>query len=861
MASGSRLGRLCGVATTTAGCALVLALSGTTAWAADATTSATSTPPATAIVAAPPTIEAFVKSRDLTRKDGFFTVYTSAQTGQAYLAVRADQLGKEFLYFAHIESGDAETGQYRGRVLSNFILKFRRPEGVQGQLELDAVDTSTYFDPASPLARSANANIPNLAVAAPRIEAQEGGVLLIAADAFRGKLFEHAGPQGTPTGFAEVRNFPANTDFLVDYPAPTGIVRVQHSLIEMAPSDYAPRTDDFRVGYFTESRDDLTTTASPPYRDLIHRWNLRKKEPSAALSEPVKPIVFWIENTAPVEFRPTITKAVLSWNKAFEAAGFKNAIEVRQQPDNPTWHAGDVHYNVIRWVSSPDLPYVAETPHVSNPRTGEILNATVIVDYTSIAKLTNLEDLYAPAAAAPAATKTAQADLPGLFPSTTPVLQHGLMLGMATLEAQGAPQREVTRLVNEYIAQICVHEVGHALGLTHNFRGSTLRALSDLQQTDIEKSPLTGSVMDYLPVNLAHGGQPQGPYYQGIPGPYDIWAIQFGYTPPLADPQAEAARVKALLTRSTEPQLAFANDADYRANRWPDPGIDPRAAAFDLSSDPVAWASDRLALLNETTATLRARFVRTGQSYQSLQDAFYRLLGERVRAAQTLSRYIGGVYVERALLGQPNAKPPLTPVPRATQKAAMAALAKYVFGPDAFAVPADLARDLMAQPRGIGPYSIGVVTRDPPLHDQVVNIQSLILSQLLAPSALQRLTDSEVYGGAYGVDEALSDLTAAIFAADAGDEINSFRRDLQTAYVERLASAFSLQGTAQRVVSSGGAGGILYGATARGAIFAQLQAISAMTAPRLFFQKSAATEAHRAYLHHLIDNALRPDAD
>ena len=152
----------------------------------------------------------------------------------------------------------------------------------------------------------------------------------------------------------------------------------------MPDSNYLPRYDDTRVGYFTTRTTDLTTLDPINYRDFINRWRLKKKFPEKKISEPIKPIVYWIENTTPVEFRSIIKSAVESWNIAFEEAGFKNAIEVYIQPDTAEWDAGDIRYNVLRWTSSPVPPWGGYGPSLVNPRTGEIIGADIMLEWSYV---------------------------------------------------------------------------------------------------------------------------------------------------------------------------------------------------------------------------------------------------------------------------------------------------------------------------------------------------------------------------------------------------------------------------------------------------------------------------------------------
>ena len=150
----------------------------------------------------------------------------------------------------------------------------------------------------------------------------------------------------------------------------------------MPENNYVPRFEDPRVGYFAPQITDMTSADDPtPYRDMIHRWNLEKKNPGQARSEVIEPITWWIENTTPHEFRGAIEEEVLAWNKAFEKAGLINAVVVKTQPDDAEWDAGDIRYNVLRWTSSPTPPFGGYGPSFVNPRTGQILGADIMLEF------------------------------------------------------------------------------------------------------------------------------------------------------------------------------------------------------------------------------------------------------------------------------------------------------------------------------------------------------------------------------------------------------------------------------------------------------------------------------------------------
>jgi hypothetical protein len=615
-------------------------------------------------------------------------------------------------------------------------------------------------------------------------------------------------------------------------------ITVQHSLIAAPEDAFEPRFDDPRVGYFGARVTDLSSTEVVPYRDVISRWKLVKKDPSAAVSEPVEPIVYWIENTTPMELRPIIEQAALRWNEAFEQAGFRNALVVRTQPDDADWDAGDLRYNVIRWTSSPSPVFGGYGPSFFDPRTGQILGADIMLEHLVISR--NVLD--ARVFGAPAAAPEFAADDPRLC--VAGLLAHREMLfGAAALDAFGATTEDQRRLLEEFIYYLTLHEIGHTLGLNHNFRSSFLHSLDDaFDPGKTYDVGLLGSVMDYPAVPFALPGKRQGQFWTTRPGPYDRWAIAFGYSPALADTAVEQARLDALLARSTEPGLAFGNDADDM--RAPGKAIDPRAMLDDLSSDPLGFAKYEMDVVDAAIPRFGEKLTKDGESYQQLLIGFNMAAVRYLELARIASRYIGGVYVERAMVGQPGARPPLTPVSRADQKRAMELLAERVFAPDAFAAFQQSASSLLAQRRGFDHFAY---TEDPKLHAMVLDTQKDLLDHLLHPVVLQRITDTQSYGNEYSVVEMLGDLTAAVFAADLGGDVSSFRQNLQIEYVRRLLDIVDKQAGAR------------YDNVARGVALDRLRWVeSQMTRSR---GGDAATAAHRAHILYRIERGLdEPDA-
>jgi len=743
--------------------------------------------------------------------EGFFDVYRNKETGEVYLGIEPGQIGQEFIYFVVTENGPVAGGHFRGFFREDAIVSLKR---YFQRVEFVKQNTHFHFDPDSPLARAADANISPAVLAVQEIVAEDddtGNILIKADDLFMSESLHPVKPLPDPeqdpkTVFSlgslsegknkvfDIRSYPDNTDVFVEYvfenPAPTVqageditdsryvSIRVQHSFIKLPEGDYTPRLDDPRVGFFTDRVTDLTDDSHTPYRDVITRWKLVKKDPEARISDPVEPIVWWIENTTPLEFRDTIRDAVLAWNQSFEKAGFSNAVQVRVQPDDADWDAGDIRYNVLRWTSSPQPPFGGYGPSFTNPRTGQIIGADVMLEYSFVRRhiralklMETLENAGVPATN-------------GLIRCS---LGHGLQLSnlfaVEALQATGADPALEQQIVHDTLFYLILHEVGHTLGLNHNMRATQTLLPDEAFDADVvEARGLAGSVMDYPLINFAPPGKKQTLFYAVRPGAYDDWAIEFGYSPELEDPARRAGH----LARSTEPQLAFGNDADDM--RAPGKAIDPRVNIYDMSGDAVGYAIERFGLIDVVLADMRGRYGTDGESYQELSDAYLGLAAEFQRSANAISRYIGGVMVNRAMVGQPGATTPFVPVSLEEQKRAMRALRDHVFAVDAFGGSEDLYNHLRQQRRGFDFYE---VTEDPKLHDVMLAVQAGVLEHLLHPVVQKRITDSRLYGNDYDLSAVMYDLTDAVFAADLRGNVGTFRQNLQLDYVTRLLAIVS----------------------------------------------------------------------
>ena len=821
----------------------------------------------TETVVTPPKKDKEKSIKDLTKSskkiDGLFTIYRDTITGSTQIVITEEQLNKEYIHFAQIADGVMDAGRInRGSYRGSKVFKVQK---FYNKIEFVTQNTSFYFDPNNPISKSKDANISKGIMASVKIEARDdkAGLYLIKADGlFLKETFLQIKPSSRPgtsptafklggldkgkTKITSVKNYPENSDIKVEYvfSKPSTLnggsdavsdgrnvsVKVFHSLIAMPENDFKPRFDDPRVGYFTSEVTDQTSSSSTPYRDLINRWHLKKKNPEEAISEPVTPITWWMENSTPLEWRETIKNAVLQWNKAFEKAGFKNAIEVKQQPDDADWDAGDIRYNVLRWTASPQPPFGGYGPSMKNPKTGEIFGADIMLEYSMITGSDFNSKLYESSHNDSHFSSFDKND------EMNCSLQQGVLenLHFAKSAAMiyGASNIEVKRLQKETIIGLIIHEIGHTLGLNHNMKASQLFTPAQLADPEfIEGKCLTASIMDYAITNVTKDRSKQGQYDDVSVGPYDIWAIQLGYTPFKTETERQA-----LLNESTKPEHIFGNDADDM--RSPGKGMDPRVMIFDQSSDPITYFIDRIELSNNLLKEAKSKFTKEGQSYQELARVYYSLSNQKAIAGNIFSRYIGGVYVDRAMAGQKGETQPFTPVSLEDQKRAMNAIKTYVFAPNAFDAPNDLYNYLARQRRGFNFFS---GPEDPKIHNQVLGYQKRVLNHLLHPNTLQRITDSELYGNKYKLSMFMTDLNNAIFKSDIYSSVNSFRQNLQLEYTNMLIGVLT------------GKQSNTYTHNAKSMALYNLKAIRAMAAP----SGNMASRAHKQHLRILIDNAIK----
>lgn len=649
-----------------------------------------------------------------------------------------------------------------------------------------------------------------------------------------------------------------------------------YTLSKLPDEPMRPRAADGRIGHFnTQLADfsDMEATSARTY--VVNRWRLEKKDPSAALSEPKKQITYWLDKNIPLEYRDTVRAGVLEWNKAFEKIGFKDAIRVEQQPADATWSTHETGRASVRWFVDNSDGALASGPSRTDPRTGEILDADIAFGHgwTTIPRWRGnyQSPRPMPTSMTMAGAMTDNGFLPPSRSSPLPrdILVNGgggfeqnadlcsysqaameetsFALDLMSLRAQSSgilDPKEIERLVHAQVKGVVTHEIGHTLGLRHNFRASTVYTQAQLSDPAFTRANgLTGSVMDYEAYNIALNSEPQGEYVRNALGPYDYWAIEYAYREmPAANEKDELARIA---TRSSEPLLAYATDEEVDGDG---DGMDPTVNHRDIGSDPLEFARRRVLLSRELFDRLQTRSLPAGESYDTLTRNFQTGLGQIRLAMGIAAKYVGGVVYLRDQAGSDRA--PLTPVPAEKQRAALRLITDNLFSANSFNLKPEFVSRLVENSldRGYTPPT------DRSLDTTLLALQTQTLDRLLSPRVADRIENARsklaTPTSALTLDELYGTVTRAIWGDGMTSiETTSARRALQREHARRLATAIMRPG----VGAASGDARALHRSTAK-TLLAKAQAAKGNA------RLSAQTRAHLDEIADTLDAALRAQA-
>ena len=824
--------------------------------AASAPSPAASAPVGPPAPGQPPPFATVIK--DAKKTDGLFGLWQKDE--KVWLELKPDDFNKPLFFSPKLARGIGEGYVFGGSMLvagsrvDERIVEFRR---VHNTVQLVAVNTDFIArDPKSPQARAVAASFsPSVLSSAPVVSQphpEHKTVLVDAGPLFLndmlglGTALQRAYRQAYAlesrnTAFTSLRGGPDQVVLNVDAhfysaiialpqpgappgtPVPTTprslpdprsmVLGLYYSISRLPAVPMTPRVADARIGYFTTNLQDFSDDiARTPRQRFVQRWRLEKKDVAAALSEPVKPITFWLDNTIPLKYRDAVTRGVLEWNKAFEKIGFKEALVVKVQPDNADFDTLDVNTASIRWMTNAEPAFGAIGPSHVDPRSGEILDADIGIESLSSRAIRAVRSQVLSGRAAfdwPALLQAHDAEAPGGEPRPGEAMhgRHGgafcqyadmaaeqLGYALEVLDTRGdldPAGPEAQQWVIDYLVDLTMHEVGHTLGLRHNFRSS--RIYTDKQLSDrafTATNGLAGSVMEYSAINLPRPGEPGGAPFQAVLGPYDYWAVEYAYKPiATAD---EAAELQRIAGRSGEPLLAYGTDEDNFL------GIDPESLHFDLGDDPVAFAKKRIEIARDLIRRQETRVLKPEADYAVLRRSVSYAVRDAGRAVGVLVRQIGGV---RTLRDHPGSgRDPLVPVPAAVQREALDVLARGVLAADSLRLSPSLQRKLApdfsersdALFAGAGP-----VGTDYSLVTIVVDLQRALLAQLMSDGVATRLLDSQgkvdalasgKAGDAFRLSELYSRLTREIWSElGSGGDIPVARRELQRDHAGRLA--------------------------------------------------------------------------